>query len=76
MRFHSRHIEKVGYSAVCDIYGIQLLNTHELKQLKGGGGKAVKCCMRKKLNRVFIVATASNRGHPGQGFPPELFTML
>ena len=60
MRFHRRHIEIDGYSAVCDIYGIQLLNTHELKQLcrRGGKAEAVNVCVYQSKKGVPNPGTA------------------
>ena len=72
MRFHRRDDKIDGYSAVCDIYGIQLLNTHELKILKRRGGRRQRVCHFFFKIRLFNRASGSEIFE----FPPELFTMF
>ena len=82
MRFHSRHIEIDGYSAVCDIYSIQLLNTHELKILCKRGGKSGR--EQKNFSRKLppeILATCRLAGPllntwPYISFPPGFMTAI
>ena len=72
MRFHRRDDKIDGYSAVCDIYGIQLLNTHELKISTRRGGRRQKVCQNFSQKSIFNRASGSEIFE----FPPELFTMF